>query len=192
MKKWFVMRLLDIGEFFVNLAKRLHERIENEENAKKDTGKNYQLNYHNEQLAKRKYELSENKYKLHEFIAKYANTKKDVLFKGNLPMLDELNKIYGVSKLIDFTDFFKHNYYIKPEMLECFHMLLTQTYLYYDAENDKLDMMFLFGMAGLDTDLDNFIVLKSPITDEFVGKMRNINFVVKHNNGGSEEEEEND
>jgi hypothetical protein len=192
MKKWLVMRLLDIGEFFVNLAKRLHEKIENEENAKKDTGKNYQLNYNNEQLAKRKYELSENKYKLHEFIAKYANTKKDVLFENNLPILDELNKIYGVSNVINFTDFFKYGYYIKPEMLECFHMLLTQTFLEYDEENDKMSMKFLFGMAGLDTDLDNFIILKAPIIDEFVGKMRNINFVVKHNNGGSEEEEEND
>jgi hypothetical protein len=192
MKKWLVMRLLSIGEFFINIAKRLHERIENEENAKKDTGKNYQLNYSNEQLAKRKYELSENKYKLHEFIAKYANTNEDVLFEKNLPMLDELNKIYGTSNVINFTDFYKHGFYLKPEILECFHMLLTQTFLEYDAKNDKLRMIFTFGMAGLDTNLDNYIVLNGSITDEFVGKMRNINFVVKHNNGGSEEEEESD
>jgi hypothetical protein len=64
MKKWFIARLLAIGEFFVNIAKRLIETLPDESNAKKDTGKNYQLNYNNEQLAKRKYELSENKYKL--------------------------------------------------------------------------------------------------------------------------------
>jgi hypothetical protein len=192
MKEWLIMRLINITQFLVNIIKRLSDTLPDESNTKNDTGKNYQLNYSNEQLAKRKYELSENKYKLHEFIAKYANSKKDVLFKDNLTILKELNEIYGVSNVINFIDFFNYGYYIKPEMLECFHMLLTQTYLYYDAENDKLDMMFLFGMAGLDTDLDNFIVLKSPITDEFVGKMRNINFVVKHNNGGSEEEEEND
>lgn len=192
MKKWLVILLINIGEFFVNQAKRLHEKIENEENAKKDTGKNYQLNYSNEQLAKRKYELSENKYKLHEFIAKYANTNKDVLFKDNLPILKELNEIYGVSKLIDFTDFFKHGYYIKPEMLECFHMLLTQTFLEYDEENDKMSMKFLFGMAGIDTDLDNIIILKAPIIDEFVGKMPNVQVAFRGNKGDTKEEEESD
>jgi hypothetical protein len=189
MKKWFVMRLLGIGEFFVNIAKRLHESIQNEQNTKNDSGKNYQLNYSNEQLAKRKYELSENKYKLHEFIAKYANTKKDVLFKDNLLILKELNEIYGVSKLIDFTEFFKYGYYIKPEMLECFHMLLTETYLFYDAENDKMGMMFTFGLAGLDNNLNNIIVLKSPIVNEFVGKAPNIEVVFKSNKGDTEEEE---
>jgi hypothetical protein len=189
MKKWFVMRLLSIGEFFINTAKRLHDSIQNEQNAKNDIGKNYQLNYSNEQLAKRKYELSENKYKLHEFIAKYANTKKDVLFKDNLLILKELNEIYGVSKLIDFTDFFKYGYYIKPEMLECFHMLLTETYLFYDAENDKMGMMFTFGLAGLDNNLNNIIVLKSPIVNEFVGKIPNIEVVFKSNKGDTEEEE---
>jgi hypothetical protein len=189
MKKWFIARLLAIGEFFVNIAKRLIETLPDESNAKKDTGKNYQLNYNNEQLAKRKYELSENKYKLHEFIAKYANTKKDILFKENLPILKELNEIYGVSKLIDFTDFFKYGYYIKPEMLECFHMLLTETYLFYDAENDKMGMMFTFGLAGLDNNLNNIIVLKSPIVNEFVGKVPNIEVAFKSNKGDTEEEE---
>jgi hypothetical protein len=189
MKKWLIVRLLAIGEFFVNMAKKLIETLPNESNTKKDTGKNYQLNYSNEQLAKRKYELSENKYKLHEFIAKYANTKKDVLFKDNLAILNELNEIYGVSKLIDFTDFFNYGYYIKPEMLECFHMLLTETYLFYDAENDKMGMMFTFGLAGLDNNLNNIIVLKSPIVNEFVGKMPNLEVAFKSNKGDTEEEE---
>jgi hypothetical protein len=189
MRKWVIASLLAIGEFFVNMAKRLIETLPNESNTKNDTGKNYQLSYSNEQLAKRKYELSENKYKLHEFIAKYANTKKDVLFKDNLPILKELNEIYGVSKLIDFTDFFNYGYYIKPEMLECFHMLLTETYLFYDAENDKMGMMFTFGLAGLDNNLNNIIVLKSPIVNEFVGKVPNIEVAFKSNKGDTEEEE---
>jgi hypothetical protein len=189
MKKWLIALLLAIGEFFVNIAKRLIETLPNESNTKNDTGKNYQLNYSNEQLAKRKYELSENKYKLHEFIAKYANTKKDVLFKDNLPILKELNEIYGVSNVINFIDFFKYGYYIKPEMLECFHMLLTETYLFYDAENDKMGMMFTFGLAGLDNNLNNIIVLKSPIVNEFVGKIPNLEVTFKSNKGDTEEEE---
>jgi hypothetical protein len=189
MKKWFIMRLLGIGEFFINIAKRLHESIQNEQNAKNDTGKNYQLNYSNEQLARRKYELSEDKDKLKEFIAKHANTNKDVLFKENLPILNELNEIYGISKLIDFTEFFKYSYYLKPEILECFHLLLIEAHLEYDEKNDKMNILFGFGMAGIDTDLRNIIVLKSPVTDEFVGKMPNIQVVFKSNEGDSEEEE---
>jgi hypothetical protein len=68
-------------------------------------------------------------------------------------------------------------------------LLLIEAHLEYDEKNDKMNILFGFGMAGIDTDLRNIIVLKSPVTDEFVGKMPNIQVVFKSNEGDSEEEE---
>jgi len=182
--------LLFLSIRFINIAKWLIKNKHNEENTDNESGKNYQLNYHNETIAKRKYELSKDKDKLKKFIAQYANKNEDVLFKENLYILNELNKIYKASNLINFTDFFKYAYYFKPEVLECFHMLLTEVYLDYDEENDKLIMRFGFGMAGLDTTLDNVVVLKGHILDEFCNKTEDKWVVFNFPKDGPKGEEE--
>jgi hypothetical protein len=52
-----------------------------------------------------------------------------------------------------------------------------------------MGMMFTFGLAGLDNNLNNIIVLKSPIVNEFVGKIPNLEVTFKSNKGDTEEEE---
>jgi hypothetical protein len=168
-KKFFAK----VKEYFTNIIK------------KSEKGKDYQLNYHNETLARKKYELSLHKDELKKFIAKYANTNKDVLFAENLELLDELNKIYKVSNLVDFKNFYNYIYYLRPEIVHYLHMLLLQAYLYYDEENDKVTMKFGFGLIDLDYRLNNVIMLEDSILDEFGKKIKDVAVIMSEDSNGS-------
>jgi len=166
----------------IKLTKSTIDRLNNQS---VENGKNYQLNYHNETIATKKYELSENRDKLKAFIAKYANTYKDVLFKENIEILDELNKLYKVSNLIDFTKCTNYVYSVNPVLVKFHYLYLLTTHLFYNEEKDELKMCFCFGIDGLDGPTDgafnfnNTIMLEGPVVDEFCKKTEYLKVTIK-------------